>query len=155
MTPFFYFSTLFFEDILMRKLITALLLFSVFVMADEQHTLTLDVSFSGTGTLNVYLVDKTVFPRKGEGIVVVQKDVSEVLYPAGVVSVSFDTVPAGEYGVRAFIDENGNGTLDRGAFGPKEPWGMSFSGKRSLGPPKFSEISFELNQSISKSIVVK
>jgi uncharacterized protein (DUF2141 family) len=41
-------------------------------------------------------------------------------------------VPAGRWAVSAFEDRNGNGVLDMGLFGPKEPSGFwhAFSGHR-------------------------
>jgi uncharacterized protein (DUF2141 family) len=40
---------------------------------------------------------------------------------------------------------NGNGKLDAGKFGPKEPWGMYRPKRPLFRGPKFKEIKFEVN----------
>jgi uncharacterized protein (DUF2141 family) len=43
-----------------------------------------------------------------------------------------------------FIDTNGNEKVDRGLFGPSEPWGMSWQEKRVARIPRFKDIAFQL-----------
>ena len=49
-------------------------------------------------------------------------------------------VPAGRWAISAFEDRNGNGILDMGLFGPKEPSGFwrAFNGHHK---PRFDEVS--------------
>lgn len=57
--------------------------------------------------------------------------------------VTVANLPAGRYAVQAFLDENGNGKVDRALFGiPKEGVGFSNDAKIRLGPPKFAEAAF-------------
>jgi len=57
--------------------------------------------------------------------------------------VTVANLPAGRYAVQAFLDENGNGEVDRALFGiPKEGVGFSNDAKIRLGPPKFAEAAF-------------
>ena len=57
--------------------------------------------------------------------------------------VTVTNLPAGRYAVQAFLDENGNGKVDRGWFGiPKEGVGFSNDAKIRFGPPKFAEAAF-------------
>jgi uncharacterized protein (DUF2141 family) len=57
--------------------------------------------------------------------------------------VTVANLPAGRYAVQAFLDENGNGEVDRGLFGvPKEGVGFSNDAKIRFGPPKFAEAVF-------------
>ena len=57
--------------------------------------------------------------------------------------VTVTSLPAGRYAVQAFLDENGNGEVDRALFGvPKEGVGFSNDAKIRLGPPKFAEAAF-------------
>lgn len=57
--------------------------------------------------------------------------------------VTVGNLPAGRYAVQAFLDENGNGEVDRALFGiPKEGVGFSNDAKIRLGPPKFAEAVF-------------
>ncbi|WP_395333078.1 DUF2141 domain-containing protein [Novosphingobium sp. BL-8H] len=65
---------------------------------------------------------------------------------AGVTRVIARSVPAGRYAVQAFLDENGNGKVDRALFGiPKEGVGFSNDAKITLGPPKFADAAFNYN----------
>jgi uncharacterized protein (DUF2141 family) len=56
----------------------------------------------------------------------------------------FDVAP-GRWALSAFEDVNGNGTLDMGMFGPKEPSGFSkaFNAWRA---PKFEDVAFTLDR---------
>ena len=49
-------------------------------------------------------------------------------------------VPPGEYALSAFEDKNGNGILDMGAFGPKEPSGF-WRDFHAWRKPRFADIS--------------
>ena len=64
------------------------------------------------------------------------------------VTFKFTNIPPGKYGIRCFVDEDGNEKLNKGMFGPSEPWGMSWQGKRPLGWPKFKHIAFDVNRNL-------
>ena len=52
-------------------------------------------------------------------------------------------LPAGTYAIAAFHDANGNGELDRAAFGiPTETYGFSNGARGLFGPPDFEESHF-------------
>ncbi len=57
-------------------------------------------------------------------------------------SFSFTGIPAGEYAVFAFQDEDSNGTLNLGLLGPTEPWGTY---RHVSIIPTFSAMAFQLN----------
>lgn len=62
---------------------------------------------------------------------------------SGVTTVTVADVPAGQYAVQAFHDENGNGDIDRGMFGiPREGVGFSRDARIGLGPPKWRDAVF-------------
>ena len=66
----------------------------------------------------------------------------------GETRVTVANLPAGRYAVQAFLDENGNGEVDRGWFGiPKEGVGFSNDAKIRLSPPKFAEAVFAFDGS--------
>ena len=70
---------------------------------------------------------------------------------ADTVTLSFD-LPAGEYGVKAFQDLDGDGELDTNMFGiPNEPWAVSNS-SNSFGPPKWSKSRFTLSGDMSLTL---
>ncbi len=54
-----------------------------------------------------------------------------------------DGLPQGEYAVRVFLDQNGNGTLDRSRRGiPTEPFGFSNDAQRRYGVPRLKVAAF-------------
>jgi len=56
---------------------------------------------------------------------------------------TIEDLAAGEYAVSCYHDRNGNGRLDRGAFGvPTEPYGFSNDARGSFGPPKYRKARF-------------
>jgi uncharacterized protein (DUF2141 family) len=69
----------------------------------------------------------------------------------------FESLPAGEYAVSVYHDENGNKKMDTNFFGiPKEGVGNSNNAKGHFGPPKYADAKFSFNgdkQTISIKIV--
>lgn len=54
----------------------------------------------------------------------------------------------GKYAVTVYVDENGNGRLDKNMFGaPKEPFGVSNNVVPKLSAPKLEECLFDMNKS--------
>jgi uncharacterized protein (DUF2141 family) len=66
--------------------------------------------------------------------------------------ISFGNLPEGEYAVKVFHDENGNGELDTNGLGmPKEHYG--FSGNRGLmGPPRFDQAKVHVKEAVTVNI---
>jgi len=58
----------------------------------------------------------------------------------------FDVAP-GQWAVSAFEDTNGNGVLDMGMFGPKEPSGF-WRAFTAWHKPKFDEVSARVDKDI-------
>lgn len=60
-------------------------------------------------------------------------------------TVSFESVPSGEYAIAIFQDINNNDKLDTGIFGiPSEPFAFSNNFRPKFGGPKFDECRFVL-----------
>lgn len=60
-------------------------------------------------------------------------------------SVSFENLEAGTYAVMCFHDENENKKLDFSGFGrPKEKVAVSNNARGRLGPPKFKDAKFSI-----------
>ncbi len=60
--------------------------------------------------------------------------------------VIFNNIPNGIYAIAIFHDLNNNGVLDTNWIGiPKEPIGVSGTGKSRFGPPRFVDCKFELS----------
>lgn len=68
----------------------------------------------------------------------------------------FENVPYGEYAVKMFHDENGNGDLDTNFIGiPSEAYGFS-NNARALGLPAYERVKFPLNSAeVTLNIEIK
>lgn len=92
------------------------------------------------GTLRVALFSDPKTFRKADQAFAAQ----EVKASAGTVTVVFDEIPAGQYAVMAYHDENGNGQLDlRFGMIPIEGYGLS-NNPKVMGPPAFKDSQFEV-----------
>jgi len=61
------------------------------------------------------------------------------------VTLTFDSVPVGEYGIKLTHDVDGNGKMNTGLFGiPTEPYAFSNSARGSRGPAKWEKAEFEV-----------
>jgi hypothetical protein len=116
--------------------------------ADAGYQISGEVSFPGSGTLYLELCTRAEFEGKRRCTSQTRILVDDKLRRARRASFSFRGVPRGSYAVRGYQDANGNGKLDSGTFGPKEPWG-TYRPKRPLfRGPRFDEISFPLERSL-------
>ncbi|MEY4575456.1 MAG: hypothetical protein RL701_159 [Pseudomonadota bacterium] len=71
------------------------------------------------------------------------------------VRLVFDAVPAGEFALSLFHDENANATLDTNWLGmPSEGWAMSRDAKANFGPPLYADARLSLAVGERKRIVV-
>lgn len=72
-------------------------------------------------------------------------------------SVEIPHVPAGEYALAVFHDENNDGKLNQNFLGiPTEAYGFSNNARALFGPPAFEEAKFTVtNSSITITIEVK
>lgn len=102
------------------------------------------INCSEEGTLYLFLVDKHSFKIPFTGI-----DTLVIKPESGIDSVSFEfkNVQKGKYGIRGFLDKNENEKLDKGLFGPSEPWVISWQDGRCF-PFDFEDIAFLLDADI-------
>ncbi|GAK50907.1 putative exported protein [Candidatus Moduliflexus flocculans] len=125
-----------------------------FALAQNNMVVSGEVKFPKTGNIYISLISKEIAEIKDAkspfGAII---EVSEKELAAKKVSFRFENVPAGMYAIRVFQDVNGNGDLDMGAFGPKEPWGTYRDARPKFRAPKFEEMAFEVKEEI-KDIVV-
>ena len=71
----------------------------------------------------------------------------------GDLKIVIQDLPAGNYAIASYHDENGNGKLDTNALGmPEEGYGFSNDARGTFGPPKFSEAVFEFDGKTDKAI---
>ncbi|WP_319559750.1 DUF2141 domain-containing protein [Marispirochaeta sp.] len=136
------------------------ILFIVFLTAAltavsaQEFTVSGDVLIGDTGTVSIFLVDLNSFNKPGASIRILEHHLTGEDLKKGSFSFSFTDIPEGEYGVRSFIDTNGNGKCDLGLFGPKEPWGMSWKTDKPFGKPKFSDMSFYVESDTYVKVIV-
>jgi len=71
-------------------------------------------------------------------------------------TVAFDSIPAGEYAVACYHDENDNGKLDVNFLGiPAEGVGASNNAKGFLGPPSFKNAKFSVSGDVTQNIEIR
>jgi uncharacterized protein (DUF2141 family) len=118
--------------------------------AAPAHTVSGLLRVKGTGQLHVHLHDGVSFAGQGPG-----RKTLILELPGGDEAVevpfSFADVAPGEYAIRCFQDRNGNGRLDMGLLGPREPWGVS--GPRRLRPPRFEELRFTVAGDVAGIVI--
>ncbi len=127
----------------------ALALASVTVAGEGQLCIKGVIHFNGSGAIHVLLVDEEAFQVPLKGLKKLTITPRGTQLASGRARFTFGNLDPGVYGIRCFQDRNGNSRLDRGLFGPSEPWGMSFKGERPFGRPDFADIAFTLNGDIS------
>jgi uncharacterized protein (DUF2141 family) len=116
-----------------------------------QYRISGSVLVNKAGILHIFLVDEEQFsiPFTGiEDLTVTLKESQEQEVP-----FCFSGIPEGQYGIRVYIDTNGNGKLDRGFLGPSEPWGMSWIDEPKKGIPRFRDIAFYVDRDMQNILV--
>lgn len=84
------------------------------------------------------------------------KELASKISPTGEVEMIFNDIPTGKYVVWLFHDTDNSGDLTTNIFGiPTEPFGFSNNPRIRIGPPAFSEASFEVKNDITLTINLK
>lgn len=125
----------------MIKIITIITLFICSLMSAQNVKLTVAVSGlknnSGTVKVGLYNSDGTFLKTTYKSVASKIKDNNAV--------VIFDNLPAGEYAISAYHDENNNGKLDKNMMGiPSEDYAASNNAKGFMGPPAYKDAKFVL-----------
>lgn len=120
------------------SLVTALLATAGAHAADLQVEVSLPADRPGTVLAAVF--DKSEgFPRSAPLRTAAAQPVQ------GKAVVEFAGLPAGDYAVSVFLDENANFKLDANLFGmPTELFGFSRNARKPAGPPAFADAAFRL-----------
>jgi len=127
----------------MTKIITITILFICSLMSAQNAKLTVAVSGlkNDTGVVKVglYNSDGTFLKTTYKSLASEIKDNKAV--------VTFDNLPAGEYAISTYHDENRNGKFDRNAMGmPLEEYATSNNAKGIMGPPLYSDAKFTVSK---------
>ncbi|GAA5214259.1 DUF2141 domain-containing protein [Corallincola platygyrae] len=117
--------------------------------AEQTLSISGEIFFKDEGTIYLALVDKIHFntPSKSHYSIILNPTESHA--NSGTIAFSFEGIVKGSYAIKAFQDRNGNGELDVGMFGPKEPWAIYKPADASWGAPKFEDTQFELTDNLS------
>ena len=111
--------------------------------------LTFDTGAS-TGAVMVALYDEATYAG-GQPIRAAVVNVA-----AGEHSVTFEGLPAGDYGVKAFHDLNGNGRMDANPFGmPVEPYAFSNNAVGNMGPASWDRAKFSVSGAAAQTISIR
>jgi len=105
----------------------------------------LTVSVSGLKN-NTGVVKVGLYNSEGTFLKTVYKSLSTEIKNDKAV-VIFENLPAGEYAISTYHDENNNGKLDRNAMGiPSEDYAASNNAKGFMGPPAYNDAKFVINK---------
>ena len=92
--------------------------------------------------------DFPVFGKQFKGIVKEVEGKSQ--------NYNFDDLPAGEYALAIYQDENRNKILDKNLLGiPTEIYGFSNNARRTFSAPSFQEAKFKLNKDLQQTVFLK
>ncbi|CAL1690294.1 hypothetical protein MMB232_00416 [Brevundimonas subvibrioides] len=117
--------------------------------ADASVSLTFETR-ADTGAVMVALYDETTYGG-GQPVRAARIDVA-----AGERTVTFDGLPDGDYGVKAFHDVNGNGRMDTNPFGmPTEPFAFSNNAVGNMGPAGWDRAHFAVSGATVQTISIR
>ena len=114
------------------------------IIGFSQNTLSIQVNNveSAKGKVNVAVYDSDEAFLSFDQVL---KSNSVVAHEGSVV-LHIPDLPAGEYALAIFHDENDNGKLDTNWLGiPKEKVAFSHGKMKTFGPPKFKECAFMMS----------
>jgi uncharacterized protein (DUF2141 family) len=120
--------------------------------AQGAFTLTLSVEGvrSSDGTLMAELLKAN--PETGKAAAVGGTGAPAV---TGTTTLSFAGLEPGDYAVRLFHDEDGDGEMKTNAFGiPKEGFGFSNGAKAKFGPPAFADMKVTVSADTASTAIM-
>ena len=139
---------------MMKHIVVSILIVGMLVLPslglaqNKGFTVAGDVSFSKTGDILLSLVTQSQFENDEDTLFGLLLTIGEEELKVHKVAFAFEGVPAGTYAIQCFQDVNGNGELDSGNFGPKEPWGVYRPKRPTFRGPTFDEIKFDVTADI-------
>ncbi|WKL50215.1 DUF2141 domain-containing protein [Flavobacterium pectinovorum] len=127
----------------MTKIIAITMLFICSLMSAQNVKIAVSVSGlkSNSGSVKVGL-----YNSEGTFLKTVYKSLSSEIKNDKAV-VTFENLPAGEYAISTYHDENNNGKLDKNMMGiPTEDYAASNNAKGFMGPPAYKDAKFVINK---------
>ena len=121
-------------------------------LAVEPSRLTLTFETGApTGAVMVALYDSEAAWSDGAPVRSARLDVA-----AGQRTATFDDLPAGDYGMKAYHDVNGDGTMNTNPFGmPTEPYAFSNNAVGNMGPARWDRARFAVPGTTAQTIVIR
>jgi len=113
------------------------------IFADNQiFNISGKVHFIYKKPIYLFLVDEVTSKKPFIGIDSLMITPNSQDITNGYITYKFNNVKKGEYGIRCFQDMNENKKLDKGLFGPSEPWGFSWNEYKASNWPSFKNFCF-------------
>ena len=85
-----------------------------------------------------------ISPLMGDTLFIINNGISEATFPE---------LGNGEYAVKLYHDENGNGNHDQNFIGiPKEDYAFSNNARGTMGPPDYEKAKFALDNNLTINI---
>jgi uncharacterized protein (DUF2141 family) len=129
----------------MLKIITTIAFFICSLVSAQNVNLT--VSVSGLKN-NVGILKVGLYNSDGTFLKSIYKSIRCEIKENGA-KVTFEGIPKGEYAISAYQDENNNGKLDKNIMGiPSEDVACSNNAKGFMGPPKYQDAKFNINNDL-------
>ena len=119
--------------------------------AKDLHTITLHINDLQSAKGDVHIIiynDPSTFLHKEQAL-------RRIVLPAqkGQLTTSITDLPPGTYAISLFHDEDSSGDLTRNFFRmPAEGTGLSNDARPHMGPPRYEDASFELNNDATVQI---
>ena len=125
-----------------------MLITSIVLAQSSGYIISGEVQIYDVGDVYIYLADEETAktPLTGNKVIIIKDDSTNRDFRK--VEFQFENVEEGVYAIRCYQDVNGNEKLDRGLFGPKEPWWLSYQGERPPRIPKFKDIALKVDSDI-------
>ena len=121
--------------------------------ADETINISGIIEYSASGNLFIFLVDEKNSKTPFAGIKTIKEEVKNNDGSIQRFDFVFVGIEPGTYAVRAFLDEDRNGKLNRGITGPLEPWGMSWQDGVNRNWPQWRHYCFKAEKNIDGLII--
>ncbi|MBS7233090.1 DUF2141 domain-containing protein [Flavobacterium psychroterrae] len=135
----------------MTKIITIITLFICSLISAQNVNLTVSVSGlkNNTGMVRVGL-----YNSDGTFLKTIYKSVASKI-KNNEATVTFEGIPAGEYAISTYHDENNNGKLDKNMMGiPSEDYAASNNAKGFMGPPAYQDAKFVVSKDSKIEITI-
>lgn len=133
-----------------HKILSTLLVSSLVSLNAYAHELVLQVDqiTKTKGVMMIALYNSAESYKSDNNVFKGQK----VAVTKNTLSINFGDVPAGDYAIKLYQDENENGVIDKNTIGiPTEGYGFSNNGG-AMGQPSFDEATFSVTDKTSIAI---